>query len=919
MSATSVGQIGLDLVVNQNKFNKQMVGVQSLAKKTGKILVAAFGVKQLINYSKQCVNLASDLQEVQNVADVAFPSMTAKMDKFAKSAAANFGLSETMAKKYSSLYGTMAKQFGFAEESAYEMGTTLAGLAGDVASFYNMTQDEAYTKLKAVFSGETEVLKDIGIVMTQDALDAYALAQGFDKTTKSMSEAEKVALRYSFIQNQLSAATGDFLRTSDSWANQTRLLKLNLEQLGATIGGSLINMLKPLVRTLNFAISKFTEFAQAISDSLGKVFGWTYDTGGVAADLETGANSANDISSGIENAASNAKKLKQQLSGIDELNVISTNTGNDSNGSTSIGSNGAGTIGSGWKQTESIIDGFEGKFGKLEKLFQDIKIGDWFSVGQDVSNIVTSIFDFFSRAIASVDWTELGRNIGFFLEGVDWVDVLDSLGNLIWTAVNSVIKTWGHSFDVAPIETGIITAVALWNWMGVGKIIATKIATAIAANLGTTPVITTISAAFKALFGSEAAKSALTFMFSGLSSALLNPMTIAIGGLVAGIPTLFVGIYDAIKNGLDWLNSVLIPAGATAAGAGIGAIIGMLGGPIGAGIGALIGLAVGLVTDGVILIVEKWDSIKEWFSGIGEWFNKQVIEPIKKVWDPIANWFNENLVEPVVGFFEGFKIRASQIFEGLWLIIQAVWIVVSEWFNQYVVQPIVNFFQPIINKVSGCFEQAWTKIKEVWADVSDWFDELVIQPVVETWEKATEKIGGFFSGLWSGIKKGVIDAMNSVISGIEKGINFLVSGINKILKGFNKVAGWAANVVGEDYGGVDLISKVSLSRIPALAEGGYVKANTPQLAMIGDNLHQGEIVSPEDKLEQMALKAAQMAKSHSDNTDLKQIILLLKKQNELLMGILEKETGITQDDIGKSARKWAKEFYDRTGDEAYSF
>lgn len=226
--ATSVGQIGLDLVVNKNQFESQMKGISGIAKKAGAALAAAFGVKQLISFGKQCMELGSDLTEVQNVVDVTFPNMTAQVDKFAKSAAQSFGLSETMAKKYTGTFGSMAKAFGFTEQQAYDMGSSLTGLAGDVASFYNISQDEAYTKLKSVFTGETESLKDLGVVMTQTALDSYALSNGFGKTTAQMSEAEKVSLRFAFVQKQLSAATGDFARTSDSWANQIRIMKLQM-------------------------------------------------------------------------------------------------------------------------------------------------------------------------------------------------------------------------------------------------------------------------------------------------------------------------------------------------------------------------------------------------------------------------------------------------------------------------------------------------------------------------------------------------------------------------------------------------------------------------------------------------------------------------------------------------------------------
>lgn len=137
----SVGKIGLDLVVNRNDFDSQMNGIQNLAKKAGAGLAAAFGVKKLIDFGRECLNLGSDLTEVQNVVDVTFPHMTAQVDRFSKSAAQSFGLSETMAKQFTGTFGAMAKSFGFTEAEAYEMSSTLTGLAGDVASFYNTSQE----------------------------------------------------------------------------------------------------------------------------------------------------------------------------------------------------------------------------------------------------------------------------------------------------------------------------------------------------------------------------------------------------------------------------------------------------------------------------------------------------------------------------------------------------------------------------------------------------------------------------------------------------------------------------------------------------------------------------------------------------------------------------------------------------------
>ena len=196
---TKVGDIFLDLNINKKGFQTQLGSIGKLATKAGATIAAAFSVKKIIDFGKACIDLGSDLAEVQNVVDVTFPHMTKTIDEFASGAAAKFGLSETMAKKFTGTFGSMAEAFGFSEKQAADMATTLTGLAGDVASFYNISQDEAYTKLKSVFSGETETLKDLGIVMTQSALDAYALANGYGKVTSKMTEAEKVSLRYAFV------------------------------------------------------------------------------------------------------------------------------------------------------------------------------------------------------------------------------------------------------------------------------------------------------------------------------------------------------------------------------------------------------------------------------------------------------------------------------------------------------------------------------------------------------------------------------------------------------------------------------------------------------------------------------------------------------------------------------------------------
>lgn len=402
MDATSVGEIGLDLVVNRNGFDRQMSGIQNLAKKAGTALAGAFAVKKIVDFGKSCLELGSDLAEVQNVVDVTFDNMSEQVNTFAKSAITSAGLSETMAKKFTGTYGAMAKAFGFTESAAYDMSTSLTQLAGDVASFYNLSQDEAYTKLKSVFTGETESLKDLGVVMTQTALDSYALSNGFGRTTSAMSEQEKVALRYKFVMSQLSAAQGDFARTSDSWANQTRIMALQMQSIMASIGQGLINLFTPAIKIINTVLGKIAQLAEAFKGFTELITGKKSESGSGITDLTSGLTDASaaagDAGSGLANvadsagnladttgaigdAAKKASKEMKTLMGFDEINKLADlNTGNDagsgSGGGTSPGSGGIGGgdlsgLGSGamdfgqLAKGETVVDDLSDSFQKL--------------------------------------------------------------------------------------------------------------------------------------------------------------------------------------------------------------------------------------------------------------------------------------------------------------------------------------------------------------------------------------------------------------------------------------------------------------------------------------------------------------------------------------------------------------------------
>lgn len=392
-------------------------GLGSAVKKIGLLIGGAFAVGKLVQFGKECVELGSDLAEVQNVVDVTFTTMSDKVNEFAKNAMTSAGLSETMAKRYVGTFGAMSKSFGFSESQAYDMSTALTQLTGDVASFYNISQDLAYIKLKSVFTGETETLKDLGVVLTQSALDQYALANGYGKTTSEMTEQEKVALRLAFVQKQLSAASGDFIRTSDSWANQVRVMQLQLQSLKATVGQGLINIFTPVLKVINILLGKLATLANAFKSFTELITGKksSGQTSGSGAGLTGDISGVQDTADAYGQAADNAGKLadstedvadatkdaakaaKGYLSPLDEINRYSTQDTSStasktpSSGAGSGGSPGslAGTVGNvdygkmaegetALSKMSPILDEIIKRFKELAELF---KKGFWDGLG----------------------------------------------------------------------------------------------------------------------------------------------------------------------------------------------------------------------------------------------------------------------------------------------------------------------------------------------------------------------------------------------------------------------------------------------------------------------------------------------------------------------------------------------------------
>lgn len=862
VKGVSAGNIFLNLTLNKKGFDSQLGGITKIAAKAGAAIAAAFSVKAIVDFSKECIELGSDLAEVQNVVDVTFPTMSATIDQFSKDAAEKFGLSETMAKKYAGTLGSMAEAFGFSEGQAADMAMTLAGLSGDVASFYNLSQDEAYTKLKSVFTGETESLKDLGVVMTQTALDQYALANGFGKTTTAMSEAEKVALRYAFVQDQLANATGDFSRTSDSWANQVKVLQLRIESIKASIGQGLINLFNPILVWINTIIAKLQVAADAFArftSLFTKKDVSTSAVSSISGELTKAADSASsvgmsadNVSSGLSSAAKSAKALKRELAGFDRVTklanedtsssaggVSGTGTGSLLEGTTALAKASAKAVDNAYSPViAKIKNGFRTAFKAdvkpLKEALGSLKESSeavWGSI--EVKNAIDAFRDQSMTALGSVDGsvTSVATSMSVGVVG----GVADARSEMVEFNKIKLTSIFESLTDVATTATDLSEAVA-------------DIATAFESP-AFQKIVEIVSKINNAI--------SLTVLdkIIGFSKDLLDFFIQPIIQNKEGIEEMFENVFEIISLMLSPLEKLVDFATSRSK----------------------------KYEDGVVhkFMEQATSDNVQYLTTFLEWLNEQLEEFIGilsgdiKLGDVFKKYIfgDEEPNDVVVEFKAEIKQRWHEL-QGKWRNL-----------TQNIKDKTVQFKAEI--------KQRWSDLQERWTALTQNVKDKTAQMRAEVRQKWADIQSG-----WTNIVNNIKDKKAQMKAEVTTKWADLKGKWNDLLSNFgNKVCSislkfsaaasdlkeWInTNVidrVNNKFKEVPILKKV---KIPHLAQGGYVKANTPQLAVIGDNRHQGEVVAPENKLEELARKGAELASSGGRDAE---IIALLRQILELLQSM----------------------------------
>lgn len=772
-AATSLGK---SLNIFSGSANKAKSSSFSLAAAFGKLYASYWLLFRAFSKIKDAIDISSSLTEVENVVRTTFGNYEKLIQDFSKTSIQDFGMSELTAKQVASRFQAMGTAMGFSQGKMADMSLQLTKLTADMASFYDMEQSDVARNLQAVFTGETEPLRKYGLDLTQATLKEWAMKQGLDADISSMTQAEKTMLRYQYVMANTAAAQGDFARTSDTWANQIRILKQSFEQLAAIIGGALINAFKPFVRTLNAVMQKVIAFATTVTNALGSIFGWKFEisAGGLADDWSDAAGSAADIADSTGQAAKNVEKMNKGLRAFDELNLITTpdnSSGSGSGGSGGGGASGGGASG-GLVQVDTIFKDYESQIRSLRELGAYISDAlsdamesiDWDRIYSKARNFGKGLADFLNGLITPRLFGDVGMTIASALntaiytalsfgEEFDWTNLGDSIAAGVnrffetfdFSALGRTINTWVHGiYDTITTAIGNIKWSEVWDGVTdflseidleaisliigafalkyAGKFLTSKILKETIGKL--------ISEKFVAAFGSESVKSILSYIVPISLSVAVGALTFTIGkdsikkdaeNLVKAYKDggFLQYLQESLKqliNPFEWINAY---------GGGILSQKGIL----------------ESYSDGVDLNIkmpkkEDYASLDEYQKALND-FNNNVPDSLKvpssfdlKAW--IDEWKQMNGLDNV-------DLRAEVVLPNLREKISGFKEKIKEWWGLNVELPVRNKLTTTLEDVSSW----WEDVKEYWGE-----KKLSIQTEIgeikgkieEKWNEASEYI-----------------------------------------------------------------------------------------------------------------------------------------------------------------------------------
>lgn len=818
---SKVGSASRSLVTGFSNTSKSIKstrsGFRGLASTIGKFYATYWLVMRAVGKIGGAVDLASQLTEVQNVVDTTFGDMASKVDDFTKTSIQDFGMSELTVKQISSRFQALGTSIGISSEqvangtavankalmsqnntlykttdSMADMSLNLTRLAGDMASFYDVDQADVAKSLQSIFSGTIAPLRRYGLDLTQATLSEWAMKNGLDANIKSMTQAEKVLLRYNYVMANTQAAQGDFAKTANTWANSVRVLKQEFQAWGSIIGSVVINALKPFVQALSKVMLKVISFTRTVADALGAIFGWTIEIsgGGATVDgMEDIADGVGDIGDNADSSNKKAQKLKKTLLSIDEIHALDDNSDSGSGGGSGGGGAGGGAGGgvdSSLKKTDGLLEKYKSSIKdlySLGKYIGDVLASamesiDWKKIYQKADNFGKGLADFLNGLISPRLFYDLGATIAGSLNTA--LHFLNSFGTTFdWTnfglSIANGINGFFENFDFAllaktinawvqGIYTMLTTAIKNVSWKDVLKGI-----TDFLSNLDIKTVeIIVGTLLIKKIISLKLGSVALAFIGKSLSKAIAQAIASKIGfelvegaGIGTAIMQAFKTIFASLSTNLGLLIEGLF------SGLSLGDAITAAFGTGAADLLATIGSAFSAIAGTILSIVNFVKMLKDGFSWVNEILMvigvalatigailagvaalpavivgaivaavSTIVVLVKDNWNTICElfstvgeWFNGNVIEPIVSFFKDMWKTISGFFSSLWKDIVTVWQGASKWFSSTVIEPIVGFFKGFATRAQQIFQGVWIIIQAIWIVASSWFNNNVITPI----------------------------------------------------------------------------------------------------------------------------------------------------------------------------------------------
>ena len=798
------GSVRFKADLNHNNFDRGLSAMQhqvdkfgSTLKKLAGTVALAFGTAALVNFGKESLMLASDIEEVQNVIDVTFGRGAKQIEEFAKSAAEAYGLSELSAKQYTGTMGAMLKSSGLAVGAAQEMSIALTGLTGDLASFYNLDTDTAFEKIRSGISGETEPLKQLGINMSVANLEAYALTQGITKSYNAMSQAEQVMLRYNYLVSVTADAQGDFARTSNSLANQLRILSLNFDQLKIAVGNALMPIAQAVLPGINAIISALTKLAHVFAKVTALLFGKSTQvkaTTGVESSAGAAADATDKLAESTEGMGEASKKAAEDMkgaqAGFDELNILAGKAAS----SMEDAAGGMGGLGGSGIGEDIEIPSYESEQEKIDGLGESFEtLGDLFNATLD--RILEGLPSFREALLSFADsFNEFNQKLydAFTADGVK--EKVERLGRELAEILNEFVRRinwelWGrtlgaglnlglqflteflYTFDwielgnrLAMFINGLVDEI---DWYDFGRLLWAKFKLALETFAGFI-----IGLDMPAL--AQAASDIIIGFFNSMQETIETIDWAAIGRQIA-----------EFLNNIDWAG--VISSIASAVGAMIPAALELIGGFIqNADTGTLIAAALffgskllGVLFSKVISPIATQigsDLIKQIAGAITKGNIGSILSSIGKALSPLVSaiakaapligkisavaggallavsnfldmlsngfsWANEALmllgiaIAGVGAVLLGAPALVTAVVAGIVAVVATLAVLVKEHWEE----------------IKQAFIDAWNAIQEAWNAAGEWFSEHVIQPVAE-----------FFSNLWKSVTEAASNAWNNI-------------------------------------------------------------------------------------------------------------------------------------------------------------